>query len=149
MAPPARVEPPLVCADADVLIAGLFSTKGASHVLLVLAEIGLVRVAVPAAAVGEVRRNVASKLPVASPLFERFLASATVTVAEPRPADLARAKGGAHPKDEPILASAYAVRARVLVTHNVRHFSRAEGIRVVRPAQLVEELRAWVAGWSA
>ena len=63
MDPHAKIEPPLVCADADVLIAGLFSTKGASHALLVLAEIGLVRVAVPASAVDEVRRNVAAKLP--------------------------------------------------------------------------------------
>lgn len=148
MDPPAKIEPPLVCADADVLIAGLFSTKGASHALLVLAEIGLVRVAVPSAAVDEVRRNVAAKLPAALPHFERFLAGATVTVVEPGRADLARAKGGAHPKDEPILAGAYAARARVLTTHNVRHFARAEGVRVVRPARLIEELRAWIARWQ-
>lgn len=71
-----------------------------------------------------------------------------MSVVEPRPADLARAKGGAHPKDEPILAGAYASGARVLVTHNVRHFRDAVGVRVVRPAQLIEEIRAWVAGWS-
>ena len=148
MDPPAKTEVPLVCADADVLIAGLFSTKGASHALLVLAEIGLVRIVVPAAAVIEVRRNVAAKLPAALPLFERFLASRAAMVVEPRLGDIVRARDGAHPKDQPILAGAYAARARVLVTHNVRHFQRAEGVRVVRPAALVEELRAWISGWS-
>ena len=111
MALSASPEPPLVCADADVLVAGLFSATGASHVLLVLGEIGLVRIAVPAAAVSEVRRNVATKLPAALPLFERFLTCAAVTIVEPGPSDLARAKGGAHPKDEPILAGAYAAGA--------------------------------------
>jgi hypothetical protein len=63
--PPAKSEPPLAGADAEAPIAGLFSTKGASRPLLVFAEFGLVRVAVPAAAVDEVRRNVAQQLSAA------------------------------------------------------------------------------------
>ncbi len=31
MAPPGKTEPVAVCLDADVVIAGLFSTSGASH----------------------------------------------------------------------------------------------------------------------
>ena len=42
--------------DADVVIAGLFSTLGASHALLVLAEMGLLPVVLPRAAVDEVKK---------------------------------------------------------------------------------------------
>jgi len=146
--PPDRAEPPLVCADADVLVAGLFSTTGASHALLVLGEIGLVRIVVPAAAVTETERNVRRLLPAALPHLERFLTHAAVTVVVPQAADLRRAKGRAHVKDEPILAAAYAARASVLVTHNVRHFRGTQDLSVVRPAQFIRELRAWIAGWS-
>ena len=36
--------------------------------------------------------------------------------------------------------------ARLLVTHNVRHFRSGAGVRVVRPRTLLEEARAWLAG---
>jgi len=147
--PRAKTELGPVCVDADVVVAGLFSTKGASHAVLVLGEIGVLRLSVPAAAVEQIRRNVNAKLPAALPSFERFLASPAVTISTPRAADLARAKGRAHPGDEPILAGAYASRANLLVTHNVRHFRVVTDVRVVRPAKLVEEVRAWMAGFGA
>jgi len=54
---PEKTEPLPVCVDADVLIAGLLSRTGASHAILVLGEIGLLRLVLPEAAVAEVRRN--------------------------------------------------------------------------------------------
>ena len=62
MARPEKTESVLVCVDADVLIAGLLSRTGASHAILVLGELGLLRLVLPEAAVAEVRRNLASKL---------------------------------------------------------------------------------------
>ena len=75
MARPEKTEPLPVCVDADVLIAGLLSRTGASHAILVLGEIGLLRLVLPEAAVAEVRRNLVAKLPEAAPLFEEFLRS--------------------------------------------------------------------------
>ena len=63
MARPERTEPLLVCVDADVLIAGLMSRAGASHAILILGEVNLLRLVLPEAAVAEVRRNLAAKLP--------------------------------------------------------------------------------------
>ena len=63
MARPEKTEPLPVCVDADVLIAGLLSRTGASHAILVLGEIGLLRLVLSEAAVAEVRRNLVAKLP--------------------------------------------------------------------------------------
>ena len=60
MALPEKTEPLPVCVDADVLIAGLLSRTGASHAILVLGELGLLRLVLPEAAVAEVRRNLAA-----------------------------------------------------------------------------------------
>jgi hypothetical protein len=32
----------------------------------------------------------------------------------------------------------------MLVTQNIRHFRSGEGVRVVRPRMLIEEVRAWM-----
>jgi hypothetical protein len=61
VAPPEKTEPLRVCVDADVLIAGLLSRIGASHAILVLGELGLLRLVLPESAVAEVRRNLGVK----------------------------------------------------------------------------------------
>jgi hypothetical protein len=48
-----------------------------------------------------------------------------------------------------LLAAAIGGRARILVTHNIRHFRSGEGVRVVRPRTLIEEARAWMASFGA
>ena len=70
MAQPEKIELSLACVDADVLVAGFLSRTGASHAILVLGELGLLRLVIPQAALDEVRRNLAAKLPEAAPLFE-------------------------------------------------------------------------------
>ena len=146
MARPEKTEPLPVCVDADVLIAGLLSRTGASHAILVLGELGLLRLVLPDAAVTEIRRNLAAKLPEAAALFEEFLRTVPVQIQRPTPQDLERARGLADAKDVPILAAAPAAGVRILVTHNIRHFRSGEGVRVVRPRTLIEEARAWM--WS-
>ena len=69
MAHSEKTDPVAVCPDADVLIAGLLSRRGASHAILILGEIGLLQVVLPEAVVEEVRRNLAAKLPEAGPLW--------------------------------------------------------------------------------
>ena len=144
MVRPEKTEPLAVCIDADVLIAGLLSRTGASHTILVLGELGLLRLVVPEAAVAEVRRNLVAKLPEAAPLFEEFLRAVPVQIHRPTAHDRERAREFADAKDVPILAAAIGAGARVLVTHNIRHFRSGEGVRVVRPRILIEEARAWM-----
>ncbi len=149
MARPEKTEPLPVCIDADVLIAGLLSRTGASHAILVLGELGLLRLVLPDTAVAEVQRNLAAKLPEAAPLFEEFLRAVPVHIQRLTPHDLERARALADAKDVPILAAAIGAGARILVTHNIRHFRSGEGVRVVRPARLIEEARAWMGSFGA
>jgi predicted nucleic acid-binding protein len=143
-----KTEPVSVCLDADVLIAGLLSRTGASHAILILGEIGLLTLVLPEAVVEEVRRNLSAKLSEALPLFEEFLRSVPARVYRPTAQDRERAHTLADPKDVPILAAALGSGAPLLVTHNVRHFRSGEGVRVVRPRVLIEEARAWMAGFA-
>ena len=144
MAQREKTEPLAVCVDADVLIAGLLSRTGASHAILVLGEVGLLRLILPEAAVAEVRRNLIAKLPEAAPLFEEFLRAVSVQIQSPAPRDRERSRPFADSKDVPILAAAIGAGARLLVTHNVRHFRSGEGVRILRPRTLIEEARAWM-----
>jgi predicted nucleic acid-binding protein len=149
VAQPEKTEPLAVCVDADVLIAGLLSRTGASHAILVLGELGLLRLVLPEAAVTEVSRNVAARLPEAAPLFEEFLRAVSVQVYRPTARDRERAREFANAKDVPILAAAIGAGARLLVTHNIRHFRSGQGVRVVRPRALIEEARAWMSSLGA
>jgi predicted nucleic acid-binding protein len=149
VAQPEKTEPLPVCVDADVLIAGLLSRTGASHAILVLGELGLLRLVLPEAGAAEVRRNLAAKLPEAAPLFEEFLRAVPLQIHRPRPHDRDRARDLADAKDVPILAAAIGAGARLLVTHNVRHFRSGQGVRVVRPRTLIEEVRAWMGSFGA
>lgn len=143
-----KTEPVSVCLDADVVIAGLLSRRGASHAILVLGEVGLLHVVLPEAAVEEVRRNLSAKLPDAVPLFEEFLRAVSVRVHRPTARDRERARELADPKDVPILAAAIGAGAPLLVTHNVRHLRSGEGVRVIRPRILLEEARAWMGSFG-
>jgi predicted nucleic acid-binding protein len=148
VAQPEKTEPLPVCVDADVLVAGLMSRTGASHAILVLGELGLLRLVVPELAVDEVRRNLAAKLPEAAPLFEEFLRAVSLQLYRPTPHDRERAREHADAKDVPILAAAIGAGARLLVTHNVRHFRSGQGVRVVRPRTLIQEVRAWMGSFG-
>ena len=105
----------------------------------------MLRIVLPDAAVEEVRRNLKTKLPELLEDFDALLKALSVGIYRPTPSDRRKAALLAHPKDIPIMAAALGSGAMMLVTHNVRHFKATEGLRVVRPRQLVEEARAWMA----
>jgi predicted nucleic acid-binding protein len=146
--PTGKTEPVAVCLDADVLIAGLLSRTGASPAILILGEIGLLGLVLLEAVVDEVRRNLTDKLSETLPFFEEFLRSVPVRVYRPTAQDRERARTLADQKDVPILAAAIGAGAPLLVTHNVRHFRSAEGVRIVRPQVLIEEARAWMTAFG-
>jgi hypothetical protein len=140
---PEKTELLLVCLEADVLIAGLVPHGCQSR------DLGARRAwpssaGAPEAAVAEVRRTLAAKLPEAAPVFEESLRAVPVQIHRPTARDRDRARELADAKDVPILAAAIGAGARLLVTHNLRHFRSGEGVRVVRPRTLIEEARAWM-----
>jgi len=144
VAPVAGSDTRRICLDADVVIAGLFSTEGASHALLVLAEMGLLAIVLPEAAVEEIERNLAAKLPEALPLFRRFLEAPGVVTRAPTAKASEEARPHAHEKDVPILATAFSCDATILATHNARHFKSTARVRVMKPGPLLREIRAWM-----
>jgi hypothetical protein len=77
-------------------------------------------------------------------LFEQFLRAVSIQIHHPTAHDRERARGLADAKDVAILAAAIGAGARLLVTHNIRHFRSGPGVRVGRPRTLIEEARAWI-----
>ena len=138
-----------VFCDADVLIAGAASTRGASHILLQLSELTLIDCVSSPAAIAEAERNIAAKLPAASSAFRKILAAAVHGVPEPPPSTTNNLAGAAHPKDLPILAAAVASRADFFATFNVRHYQkRTEAPLVVQPRRVVAAIRSLLARLS-
>ena len=131
-----------VFCDADMLIAGAASTRGASHVLLQLSELTLIDCVSSPAAIAEAERNIAAKLPAASSAFRKILAAAVDVVPEATSSFALSLGGQAHPKDLPILAAAVASGADFLATFNVRHYQkRTAGPLVVQPRRVVAAIR--------
>lgn len=145
MAAAERPLPPLVYFDADVIIAGCRSSGGASHVLLRLAEYGLIRPLTSELALEEARRHIQS---VSSTALAAFHAATSAVFTTPAPTveDLEAIQGQADRKDLPHLATALGNGARFLVTFNVRDYRPAGGqLIVLEPGELVERLRSMIA----
>jgi predicted nucleic acid-binding protein len=132
-----------VFCDADVLIAGAASTRGASHILLQLSELTLIDCVSSPAAIDEAERNIAAKLPAASLAFRKILAAAVDVVPEATPSFEQNLAGQAHPKDLRILAAAVASGANFFTTFNVRHYQkRTAAPFVVQPRRVVAAIRS-------
>jgi predicted nucleic acid-binding protein len=132
----------VIFCDADVLIAGAASTTGASHLLLRLSELTLVKCVTSQYAVNEAERNLEAKLPAALAHF-KLIIKAALTVVPPPPSSVIRGVSNlAHAKDAPILAAAVASNADFLATFNIRHFtSRKLPPLIRRPGELVVQIR--------
>ena len=129
--------------DADVLIAGAASTRGASHILLQLSELTLIDCVTSSAAITEAERNIASKLPAALSAFRKILAAAVDVVPEATPSLKQSLAGQAHPKDLGILAAAVASGADFFATFNARHFrQRTASPLIVQPRRVVAAIRS-------
>lgn len=128
--------------DSSVLIAGSFSQKGASHILLQLTNLTLLDGRISADVCVESERNVLAKLPAALPIL-RVLINDTLTIGPPlRHEQVQQALPYADPKDAPILASAIAQQCQYLVTLNEKDFWPLPTlITVVRPGTMLQEIR--------
>lgn len=137
--------PLVVFFDSDVMIAGSASTTGASHLLLQLSEVGIIRGIISRQVQEECRKNLKIKLAESQPLFNELISRCVKVVKNPGGSLLFSLKGQAHPKDIPILAAALKSGARFLVTFNVKHYrsSSTTGIKIVKPGGLLREIREY------
>lgn len=138
---------PSVFLDTSVLLAGLASPRGASNVILALAEAGLLTLVVSEQVLVEAERNLREKLPKAIPEYERLLSTCPLErIADPSTADVAKAKGIIHPKDLSILVAAKNAQVDYVVTLNRKHFlddpevAHRSGLRIGAP----EDFLAWL-----
>lgn len=133
-----------VFCDADVLIAGAASTRGASHILLQLSELTLIDCVSSPTAIAEAERNIAAKLAGAASAFRKILAVAVDVIPEATPSLQQTLAGQAHPKDLGILAAAaVASNANFFATFNVRHFQqRTAPPLIVQPRRVVAAVRS-------
>lgn len=125
--------------DSDVIIAGSFSQTGASHVLLQLADLGVIRGYVSEQVIEECRRNIIKKLPVAMEALQSILETCFQDVVVPSNSALKEAVGQADAKDIPILAAALEVQADVLTTFNTKDYNPRESLpEIMRPGDLLK-----------
>ena len=133
-------DPPRVFVDADVIIAGLRSTSGASHLLLRVGELGLLHMVTSEQVRVEVERNLTRMLPSALPAF-RVLLELFEVVPDASEAMVARLRGQGHAKDLPILGSAVESSCGLLITFNVKDFKPKRDVVVERPSDFIARLR--------
>ena len=144
---------PKVFLDTSALIAGLASATGASHVILALAEAGLVQLVISDEVLTEAERNLQAKLPRALPAYRRFLTACPhQLIPSPSRKDVLMALQIIHPKDAPLLAAAMVQAVDYLVTLNTRDFmddpevSRQAGLRIGTPGDFLGWFRQGIKG---
>lgn len=139
--------------DTSALIARMASPKGASNMILALAEAEAIDLAVSEEVLVEAERNLQEKLARAIPEYRRFLASCPLEkIAAPSPEDVAAAREIIHLKDAPILAAAMVTQADYLATLDREHFidgpevARKSGLRIGTVGDFLTWLRSQLEG---
>ncbi|MEW5982962.1 MAG: PIN domain-containing protein [Acidobacteriota bacterium] len=131
--------------DANVIFTAAHNAAGRSAAILDLTRLGRCRVATSRHAADEARRNLELKYPDALSRFDT-LARQWDVVPEAAAADVAWAtEQGLPQKDAPILASAVACGADMLVTGDRTHFGhllgrRIRGMFVLTPAEALARI---------
>jgi putative PIN family toxin of toxin-antitoxin system len=135
--------------DTDVVVTALRSATGGSNAVLRLVGQGLVKPLVsPAlfleyeAVLKRPEQRLVHGLGLAA--IDRFLA-ALASASEPVEVNFLWRPQLGDPNDEMVLEAAINGRADALITHNVRHFfepAKRFGLRVLRPGELLKELRS-------
>ena len=136
--------------DADVLIAGAASTAGASHLLLRLAELGVLEGITTRLARAEAERNLRAKLPHALPAFRALIREAIEVVDNPPLSTCVAFSTQAEVEDVPHLAAAVTQGCHYLVTFNTRHYRPEAGtIEAVKPGKLLQLIRRQLVALAA
>jgi len=132
--------------DANVLIAGVASHRGASRAALMMAEAGLFQMVVSRQVLDEAERNLRRKLPRGLPILVEILGHVHLEVVDdPAPQSFARWLDCIEAKDAPIVETAVSANIDSLLTLNSRDFTPGvaarSGLTILAPAQFVERLR--------
>jgi predicted nucleic acid-binding protein len=146
--PPLDPTAPRIFLDSSVLISGIMSQRGASYALLLLAELGLIRVIVCPYIRKETERNLALKVPEILPLYHQLTARINwELVQDPSPDEILPLVSIIPAKDAPVLAAAIFSKPDRLVTLDAVHFIRAfsvseqSGLVICTPGELIREIR--------
>lgn len=132
--------------DANVLIAGAASKKGASRAILMLAEIGLVELVVSRQILDEVERNLRKKLPQSLPVLAELLAAIPLQiVADPRQEEVRPWISIIEVKDAPLIAAAVQENVDRFITLNTKDFTKnvaeKSGLNIQTPGEFMQDLR--------
>lgn len=136
-----------IFADSNILIAGADSRSGASHAVLVMAEIGLFTLVVSRQVLDEAERNIRKKLPRALSNFVEQMASLDLEIHDdPTSEEVAKWESIIEAKDAPILAAAIKAGVDRILSLNSKDFTlevaQKCGIPIQTPAQFIQELRS-------
>lgn len=148
-------EPPIITIpriflDTSVIYAGLGSRTGASHAVLVMAEIGMLQAIACPYILDEVERNLTAKAPDALPRYHETMRNIRwEIVADPSIDEVKMWIPTIRAKDAPVLAAAVNAKPHRLLTLDKRDFTEVvatrSGLKIVAPGTLVHELRTIIA----
>lgn len=132
--------------DSSVLIAASASNVGASHAVIVMAEIGLIKAIVSEQVIEECERNLQKKLPQSLETFRLIISKISPEIL-PQPSfnEFKQWINIIEAKDAPILAAAITAKVTRLLTLNTKDFtpnvSNLSNLRLQTPGQFVQEVR--------
>jgi len=134
---------PRLLIDADALVAGAFSTTGASRLILRLGELAILDCIAPVQVREEAERNLRRKMPDALPAFHTLVERALTIVPDPSTDALVFFSAQAHPEDASILAAAVLNDCQYLITFNTRHYFPDKNTHVIvcAPGRFLQRLR--------
>jgi predicted nucleic acid-binding protein len=135
-----------VFADANILIAAAASRTGASHAILSLAEMGMIKLIVSRQVLDEAERNLRHKLPDGLPILAEWLTYINPTILpDPQPDEFERWFSLIEEKDAPILETAVQASVDYLVTLNTKDFTAEvaarTGLVILAPAEFIQNVR--------
>lgn len=149
MLPPPDPNAPRFFLDSSVILAGSASVFGASHALLILGELGLIRLVTIPYVFNEVERNLALKLARAVPRYQQIRAAINWEIIDnPSFEEVEKWTALLPAKDAPVLAAAAATAADRLITLDIKHFidpagvARASGLVIAAPREVVGDVRS-------
>lgn len=132
--------------DSSVVIAACGSQSGASHAVIVMAEIGLFKVLISEQVIEESERNITKKLPTTLPILKQIFSTINLEIV-PNPAivDIIELTKIIESKDAPILAAALSAQADRLLSLNTKDFTpsvaKQSGLILQTPSEFIQEIR--------
>ena len=132
--------------DSSVVIAACGSRNGASHAVIVMAEIGLFKAVISEQVVIECDRNINKKLPAALPILKQILNIINPEIVpDPSTTESSQWESIIEPKDVPILAAALSAKDDRLLSLNTKDFTSfvaaQSGLTIQTPSEFIQEIR--------